>query len=271
MEIKKIGLNSINNLVKDDEKLIVTIGAFDGIHIGHQRLLLALNEEKKKDSFNRIAVLTFEKHPDFYLNKRDEELIIENNKNKYEEFLLYNVDYIFLMEKELLPLSYKEFHRLVLDKINTKMVIVGKEFRYGYKALGNVKTLEEDYLVKTFLVVKNNGEKISSTEIRDLLKAGNVEEAAKLLGHNYFIELENFDIKEEDDSLIISGLCDNIISKEGVYDCNLYINNQLVKDINVNVNFERNNKKYGITVIIDRNFRCEINRIKIEFLKNIDK
>lgn len=194
MIIKTINLNT-KALVQANEKLIVTIGAFDGLHIGHKKLFLELQKEKEaRGSDYKIAVLTFSKHPDFYLMKRDEKNIIETDENKYQSFNEYGVDYVFLLEKEVLGLTYQDFHQKILDLINTKMVIVGKDFKYGYQAKGNVSTLEKDYLVKSFLIVHNSGEKVSSSEIRELLKMGKIEETNNLLGRNYFIESPSYKI-----------------------------------------------------------------------------
>ena len=194
MIIKTIDLNT-KEIVQPNEKLIITIGAFDGLHIGHKKLFSELfNEKVKRGNEYKIAVLTFSKHPDFYLNKRDERNIIESNENKFKNFTEYGVDYVFLLDKEVLSLTYQDFHHQILDNINTKIVIVGQDFKYGYKALGNVSTLEEDYTVKSYLVINNSGEKVSSSEIRELLKNGKIEETNKLLGRNYFIESDNFEI-----------------------------------------------------------------------------
>ena len=247
-----------------EENLIITIGAFDGIHLGHKKLFLELNEEKNKKGDNyKTAVLTFEKHPDFYLNKRNEDFIIESNKNRYNEFETFDIDYLFLLEKDVLSLSYELFHQNVLNKINTKVVIVGEEFRYGFKAQGNIDTLKEDYVIKTFLVLKNNGEKVSSTEIRSLLSEGKINEASKLLGHNYCIDC--FINRTGNDILLLEKKDGNIALAKGCYEVKYNIKNE---------------EYYGIATVTEKmvmpqksNFfqmRCN-EEVKIEFLKYLGK
>lgn len=261
MIIKKIGLN-VENLIESNINLIVTIGAFDGIHIGHKRLFTELLDEKtRRGRSYKTAVITFDKHPDFYLNKRADKLIIESNINKYKEFESFGIDYIFLLEKEVLSLSYKDFHEKILNKINTKIVVVGDEFRYGYKALGNVQTLQEDYETKTFLILKQDGIKVSSSDIRNLLQEGNIKEANVLLGHNYYIDCRV--IKCDNNILTLQKVNNEKVLKNGIYDCKIKIVNVTIfLKAKVNDNFlilYYENLNYDFEKLINK-------EIKVEFI-----
>ena len=168
---------------------IVTIGAFDSIHLGHKKLFSELlNQKENSNGEYKTVVFTFDLHPDFYLKKRENNGFLENNKTKKEIFESFKIDYLIILNKDILSYSYKDFHEKVLDKVNTKKVIVGTDFVYGYNQTGNISTLKEDYEVIDFLVLKEDGDKISSSEIRKCLENGNVEEAAKLLGKPYTVE-----------------------------------------------------------------------------------
>jgi riboflavin kinase/FMN adenylyltransferase len=102
MIVKTINLDN-QYIVEENDKLIVTIGAFDALHIGHKKLFNELiNEKMKRGHEYKTAVITFSKHPDFYLNKREENNILETDYNKLQSFSDYNLDYVFLLEKEVL-------------------------------------------------------------------------------------------------------------------------------------------------------------------------
>ena len=119
MIVKTINLEN-QYFVEDNEKLIVTIGAFDALHIGHKKLFNELIKEKRKRGQQyKTGVITFSKHPDFSLQKREENNILETIDNKLKSFNDYNLDYVFLLEKEVLSLTYQEFHRQILDAINS--------------------------------------------------------------------------------------------------------------------------------------------------------
>lgn len=205
MIIKQI---SLHNDFSTKEEIILTIGAFDGIHLGHKRLFDELQKEKKNNCNYKSAVLTFLKHPDLILKKREDGIILDRTKAKFVDFESLGIDYLFLMDSDILSLSYEMFHEKVLNKLNVKLIIVGDEFRYGKGALGNVETLKKAYNVRTYLVLNENGLKISSTEIRELLKKGNLKKTKELLGYNYsfkssIIEIKDSIIKLQKDNRIL--------------------------------------------------------------------
>ena len=269
MIVKKISLDNINNSINSTEKLIITIGAFDGLHLGHQRLLEELKNAKEKDKTFKTAVLTFENHPDFYLNKRDDRLIIANNKTKYAKFSACDIDYCFLLDKEILLLTYQEFHSKILDKLNVNKIYVGSEFCYGKNALGNVYTLMEKYNVKTFLIKKENGKKISSSDILLLLEKGDIIEANKLLGYNYTIDVISYDILSLTyGNKIIKCILDNCIIPLGMYQSKLLINDVVEKNYCINIDYDNSINKYYFNIKIENNIN-ELDKLKIEIIKKI--
>ena len=183
MEIRRIEEISLF-----EDQSIVTIGAFDSIHIGHEKLLNEMLKQKKNSEYKyKTIVFTFDMHPDYYLHKRNNNGYLQSKKEKNEIFKNYEIDYLVILGKDILGYSYKEFHKEILNKVNTKTVVVGSDFVYGLNKEGNVNTLKEDYNVIDLLAVNDNGQKISSTEIRNLLEQGKVEEASKLLGKPYSV------------------------------------------------------------------------------------
>ena len=196
-----------------NEALVLTIGAFDGIHLGHRRLFNELQKEKLNNNY-KSAVLTFLKHPDFILHKREDGVILDRSKSHFDDFEALGIDYIFLMDSEILSLTYEAFHEKVLNKFNVRKIIVGDEFRYGKGALGSVKTLKEAYDVSTFLVMNDKGTKISSTDIRALLRGGDIKKTNELLGYNYSFKTS---IKEVKGNQIILNNDNKILLPSGSY------------------------------------------------------
>lgn len=182
MELIRLDLN--NCLLPKD--IVACIGEFDGVHIGHQKLIeevLFVSNEKKLPS----AIITFDPHPDFILNKNNNFTYITplDEKIKFVSEK-YNLDYFIIINfsKELSQLNYDEFYELFLKNINT--IVVGYDFKFGHKGLGNVDNLK--MIHKNIIVVdeiKYNNEKIGSKKIIKLLSNGDVLTTNKLLGRLY--------------------------------------------------------------------------------------
>lgn len=168
----------------------VTIGKFDGVHIGHRRLFDAVLAEKKNGYL--ACVLSFRAKP-------------EEGKNviytKEEQRLLcadLGIDVLaeYTLDEALRSLSAEQFVAEVLCKeLNAKVIVTGEDFRFGKGRLGDtalLRNLGNVYGYRSISVpkVENDGLRISSTKIRELLSAGAMEEANTFLGHPYFIYAE---------------------------------------------------------------------------------
>ena len=161
----------------------IAIGKFDGIHAGHQMLI------KEMTRFNddlKSVVFTFSYASEIYL-KKDERIFTEEVRR--EKFNDLGVDY--LVEYDLLDVTAKcepeDFARLVLkERLHAKEIYCGPDLSFGYKGRGNVellKSLEKELNIKTivFEKIKYLGEDISSTRIREAIKAGDMEAAENML------------------------------------------------------------------------------------------
>lgn len=155
------------------EPLSVTIGAFDGIHEGHKKLFRNLYFEGLK-----TAVITFSTHPDYLLGKREDEGYLDSFDEKLKMFASFKIDYVVLLDKDILSKTYNEFNAL-LRSIGVKRVVVGKEFRYGKGGCGNIQTLETDFIVDAIDLVIDGNSKMSSQIMRKLLSQGKVDELIK--------------------------------------------------------------------------------------------
>jgi riboflavin kinase/FMN adenylyltransferase len=168
---------------------VVAIGVFDGVHLGH-RAIIARAVEAGHGLGVPSVVLTFEPHPaevvrpegaPLRLTSADEKAILVEQLGVDDMLVLAFTD-------ELSQLEPDEFVRRVLhDALHARVVVVGENFRYGRKAAGDVELLTElgarhGFDVDAVRLVEADGRTVSSSEIRALIAAGQVEHAAVMLG-----------------------------------------------------------------------------------------
>lgn len=168
-----------------EEKLVLCLGYFDGIHLGHQALIKdAINEGYK------VGVLTFDNPPSLVLGKIKENHSLSSIADKAEYLEEIGVDYLFLMhfDMEAAKLTKDEFIEKVIKVINPVKVYCGEDYRFGMWAEGNPTYLSQHFdTVVHKLEGMNGSAKISSRDISALIEMGSVEIAAELLGRPYRI------------------------------------------------------------------------------------
>lgn len=165
----------------------VTIGKFDGVHRGHRKLLDAVLAEKKNGYL--ACVVSFWTKPG-----EGKSVIYTREEQRYLCSAL-GIDVLaeYTLDETLRGLSAEYFVTEVLcKKLNAKVIVTGEDFRFGKDRAGDaalLRSLAEESGYRTVCVpkVKSEGVRISSTKIRELLLAGNMEEANKFLGQPYFI------------------------------------------------------------------------------------
>ncbi len=168
----------------------VTIGKFDGIHLGHQKLISALTSAAKEHAI-QSAVVTFDRHPDVLLKPGHAKLPIIGPKQKRELVAEHDVDIMVTLpfNEELASLSPEQFVQSILvDGLNAKIVLVGEDFRFGKSGAGDVHLLHDlgqqlGFEVRVIASATIDGEKISTSAIRESLDTGDVVKAQKMLGH----------------------------------------------------------------------------------------
>lgn len=172
----------VNELcVPDDKKCAVTIGKFDGIHIGH-RLLIDNIRDMKKQGFLAVCVA-------FEMGGRH----IYNDLEAADIMRELGVDILirYRFDDQIKLMSPEQFVKnILIDKLNAGYVCVGNDFRFGYKRQGNSDILVEfgkQYGFKVDIVDKKryDGDIVSSTRIRSLLDEGNIQKVSQLLGRPY--------------------------------------------------------------------------------------
>ena len=162
----------------------VTIGTFDGMHLGHQALLLETARQAKKHQIPSI-LLTFDRHPFITLFPKRAPLAISSLDEKLEiaRQLGISTTVILAFDHELASKSAELFlNEILFKKLQASQIIVGHDFSFGNNRSGNAFWLQEKVSTTILEPQKVEGIRVSSQEIRRLIADGNVFEAKKFLG-----------------------------------------------------------------------------------------
>lgn len=173
---------------------IVAIGNFDGIHLGHKKILQFLASEAKTRKLSSL-ILTFSPHPERYFGKKPVKMI-QTMDQRLEEIEKNNINKTLVLpfSEEIASLNSRDFvQKIIIDKLHAKEIIVGNNFRFGKNRSGDVQILQQlsSFYGFKFCSIpseKKQGRIVSSSLIRTLLLKGSIEEANALLGHLYSIE-----------------------------------------------------------------------------------
>jgi riboflavin kinase/FMN adenylyltransferase len=174
---------------------VVAIGVFDGVHRGHQRILGRAVEQARSAGTLSTAV-TFFPHPEAVLRPRSAPRLLTSLERKAELLRDLGVDEVVVVrfDREFAGLSPESFCRAVLSaRLGAWVVFVGDNFRFGHGGAGTAGDLKaygatHGFEVRSVGLIEEGGETISSTRIRELLRAGHVAEAAFLLGRPHRLE-----------------------------------------------------------------------------------
>jgi riboflavin kinase/FMN adenylyltransferase len=170
----------------------VTIGNFDGVHVGHQEILRGVIERARSmDAMS--AVLTFYPHPARVLRPDVAPGLLETLPQRLAEFEALGMDAALVLkfDQELAKASAEQFaQRFLVETLRTRTVLVGANFRFGHKQAGDVKLLaqlgdQNGFKVEIVEPVLVDGRVVSSSEIRQAVREGRVDEAELMLGRPF--------------------------------------------------------------------------------------
>lgn len=264
---------------------IITLGNFDGLHLGHQALIKQVIGRAKETGALSLVV-TFRPHPLKILAPEKCPPLISIYEEKIRLFEKLGIDVLVKIPftMEFSAMSPGDFVKTILcDLLGAKEIHVGSNYRFGKGREGNIARLKEfgrEYGFKVIEVeqVSLHGEVISSTKIRHLIKAGEVEHASRLLGRTYAIA--GIVVKGDGRGKGLGFPTANIVSKhsiipaDGVYAVRLFVRDRFCdgianiglrptfgkKDLAVEVHvFDFNEDLYGEDIMI-----CFIERIREE-------
>lgn len=174
---------------------ILTMGNFDGVHVGHQSVF-RLVQQRAEQLHGTSLVLTFDPHPQKILYPEKEFYLINHISEKIGIIRDIGIDVLFCIAftKEFAAQDPEDFVRdILVDKLHVKEVYVGYDSRFGQGERGSPNTLKtwgKKYGFRTFVVspITHHGIVVSSTKIRQLIRQGQVEEAAQLLNRPYAVD-----------------------------------------------------------------------------------
>ena len=123
------------------QPLVAALGQFDGLHLAHQSLVVATVERARECGW-KSALFTFDPHPDFILKKRSEDTYLTPLDQKTDILKTLGVDFLIVIkfDQDTANLSHKDFINKYLLPMGVREVVVGFDFRYGFKGAGNIET-----------------------------------------------------------------------------------------------------------------------------------
>lgn len=173
-------------------KSIVTIGTFDGVHIGHKLILEKLIQNAKERDCESV-VLTFFPHPRMVLQESSDVKLINTIEEKSELIGNIGIENLIIhpFDQKFSRLTAEEFVKTILvDLLNIKKIIIGYDHRFGRNRTANIDDLivygkQYDFEVEQISAQEINDNAVSSTKIRNAILEGNISLANKYLGYNY--------------------------------------------------------------------------------------
>jgi riboflavin kinase / FMN adenylyltransferase len=173
---------------------VVTLGNFDGIHLGHQALIRHTVEEAKRLGYPSI-VLTFEPHPLKVLAPHRAPRLLLTYQDKLDLFQAYGVDIVVAQrfDRQFASITAEDFvRRFLVGQLRTKKLWVGRDLRFGQGRKAGTEDLmrvapEVGFQVGVVEPIVSNGVRISSSRIRELVEAGCVDEVQPMLGRYHFV------------------------------------------------------------------------------------
>ena len=174
--------------VKPQKEMLLTIGVFDGVHLGHQRLLARLRDEARRKSW-LSGVVTFSSHPEVVLSKGNELLWLDDLETRVSLLRDAGVDVVVTLpfSSELAQLSAREFVQLLKDCLKMRGLIVGPDFALGKDREGDVDKLrllgkKMGFSFEVIPATVLDGQVVSSSAIRQALSQGDMRMVEKLTG-----------------------------------------------------------------------------------------
>lgn len=271
--------------IKKINGAVLTIGTFDGVHLGHQKIINRINEIKLNTGLETV-LFTFDPHPRKVLFPEQKDLkLITNTNEKLDLLSRFGIDnvLVFPFNNEFAQMQPDKYiSDIIVSALNTKYIVIGYDHRFGANRAGGIDTLKKlsshySFKVEEIPAQEINEINISSTRIRKALEEGNVEVANQFLGYPFFISgiviggkkigrsigYPTANIKIEDtDKLIpkIGVYAVKVIHQEHTYDGMLNVGYNPTTDsdhlIKVEVNiFDFDQEIYGDTIKVEFHHR----------------
>ncbi len=279
MKILQIDMNC-----KAEENSIIALGNFDGVHTGHQKLIKQTIKRAKEKNV-KASILIFRENTEKTIKgENSNKKLLTSNSYKYEILQSLGIDLIYEIkfDEAFMKLDPEVFLNDFLYKnLKVKGIVVGYDYRFGYKARGDLESLKsftdkKNISLDIIEAYKKNGKVVSSTLIRSLVENGSVEEAQDLLGRPFAIigkvsHGKNLGKKMGFPTANIMPKKQYILPKYGVYDTDVIIDNKKYKaatSVGNNPTFKNEGVKIEAN-ILDFNQDVYGKIIRIDFIKRL--
>jgi len=171
----------------------ITIGSFDGVHLGHQQLLSTLVAAARKSDLQSV-VITFWPHPAMFFKRVPERYVLTLPEERAELIKKYGVDRVITLDfnQQLASLTAEQFLQILKGHTNFAWLLTGNDFALGKDRLGNLETLRSlgeqmDFHLETIAPKLDGSKVVSSSQVRQALVNGKIRDASKLLGRHFML------------------------------------------------------------------------------------
>jgi riboflavin kinase/FMN adenylyltransferase len=174
---------------KPEYRTAVTLGNFDGVHVGHQKIIGRLVDLSKEHQIPSVAI-TFDPVPKKVLQPETAPPLIQTLEQRLRKIAAFGVDHVVVVEfnKPFARKTPEEFvKQFLVEKLKTKFFVVGEGFSFGHQKQGNLSLLKQmgskfEFEVETIPEVSEKGIRVSSSQVRDYILQGKMEDACHFLG-----------------------------------------------------------------------------------------
>lgn len=264
------------------ENTAVTIGNFDGIHMGHQKLIETVLEYSRGYMLKSVA-FSFNPHPVAFFGKKSDFRTIFSHEEKIYAAEKTGLDILieYPFNRDFAAMSPREFVELLVNQTNCKVLVVGENYCFGKDRVGDISVLEHigaEMGIKVIGIprVKVNDVRVSSTRIRGLIKNGDMEKVAYLLKKPYFVMGEVVDGDKRGrtmnyPTINVEPVEKKLLPPDGVYFSTVIIDDKQyygVSNIGLNPTFDGKRRKIE-THIFDFNEDIYGKKVIITFYKSI--
>lgn len=279
-------INHLDQIEAPFNRAVITIGNFDGVHIGHQALFHEVIEKAEAIGGTSVA-MTFEPHPLRVLKRNNHPLLITLNEQKSELIQRTGIDVLicvpFTLEFAALP-AETFVKNLLVQKIGMKAIVVGQDYSFGRNREGDIDFLKAYAPECGFEVVvagwiksaRALTERISSTRIRELVIEGRMEDAEKMLGRHYQIRGKVVTGRDRGGKLLgiptaNINLHDELCPKTGIYAVTVECEGSHYRGV-ANIGYSPTFEDHEFTVevhILDFKENIYGRKIRVNFIKRI--
>ena len=248
------------NIILPKKKRYIALGVFDGVHLGHQKLIkLTSDNAKKNDGISIVA--TFDPHPDKIINPESNVFLLTTLEEKINLIRSLDIDVFLIIRfnktmSKMLPEDF--ISEILVNSLQIKELFVGFNYKFGFQGKGNTDILRKYgkyYKFKTNILnpIVLNNTIISSTVIKDYIKLGEIVKARKLLGYNITISGKVISGKGRGRKLLnfatanIEIPTDKVVPVNGVYLVEVKIDNEKYYGL-MNIGFKPTFEEKSLTV-----------------------